>query len=201
MAQSGTRNRPSPVRAMVLLSATGVLLMLFVGVPVLGKVLDFPVRLEFYVALIAFIAGVGVCFVVGSRRPPGTPLTWGEALIAATFVFGVMLVGYGVVPNEWLKWADNQLLWRPDRIWFAVSAKWWFFHTGTNAATEAAAGRGRIIVSFQSLRDIIAAGIYIVLLGAHAALWVAFQKRGRRPVSVAEVERTSTFGRPVVKRA
>src|SRR5438270_9649397 len=138
MAQSGTRNRPSPVRALLLRSATGVLSLLFVGVPVLGKVLDFPVRLEFYVALIAFIAGVGVCFLVGSRRPPGTPVTWGEALVAATFVFGVMLLGYGVVPNEWLKWADNQLLWRPDRLAFAASAKWPIIHTGTKAAIEAA---------------------------------------------------------------
>jgi len=32
----------------------------------------------------------------------------------------------------------------------------------------------------------------------HVALWVAYQKRGRR-LAVADVERTSTFGRPVVK--
>jgi hypothetical protein len=204
------RDRAQMLRAFLLMSAGGVFLLLFVGVPVLGQLpknelgfipTGFPVRLEFFVALFILIVGTALIFVVGRRRPPGRPLTWGEALIGATFVFGVMLVAYGVVPNEWLKWADNGLLWRPDRIWFAISAKWPIFHTGANAATEAAAGRGRIIVSFQSLRDIIAAGIYIVLLGAHAALWVAFQKRGRRPVSVAEVERTSTFGRPVVKRA
>src|SRR5438270_1044932 len=192
------------------MSAGGMFVLLFVGVPVLGQLpknelgfipTGFPVRLEFFVALFILIVGTTLIFVVGRRRPPGTPLTWGEALIGATFVFGVMLVGYGVVPNEWLKWADNQLLWRPDRIWFAISAKWPSSHTGTKAATGAAAGRGRIIVSFQSLRDIIAAGIYIIMLGAHVALWVAFQKRGRRPVAVAEVERTSTFGRPVVKRA
>jgi uncharacterized membrane protein len=51
------------------------------------------------------------------------------------------------------------------------------------------------------VRDIIAAGIYIVLLGLHVALWVKFQKRGRRPAAAGEVERTSIVGRPVVKRA
>ena len=204
------RDRAQLLRAFLLMSVGGLATLLFVGVPVLGQLpkkelgiipTGFPVRLEFFVALFFLIAGTAVIFAVGRRRPPGTPLTWGEALVGATFVFGIMLVGYGVVPNEWLKWADNQLLWRPDRIWFAVSSKWPVIFTGTNAATEAAAGRGRIIVSFQSLRDIIAAGLYIVMLGAHVALWIAYQKRGRRPTTVAEVARTSTFGRPVVKRA
>ena len=195
------RDRAQLLRALLVLGLGGFFFILFVGVPVLGKILDFPVRLEFFVSLFFLVVGTAVIFVVGRRRPPGTPLTWGEALIAATFVFGVMLVGYGVVPNEWLKWADNQLLWRSDRILVAISAKWPVFHTGSNAAVEAAAGRGRIIISFQALRDIIVAGIYIVMLGAQAALWVSFQKRGRRPAAVAEVARTSTFGRPVVKRA
>jgi hypothetical protein len=157
------------------------------------------------VALVAstliLVAGIVVVFLVGSRRPPGTPVTWGEALVASTFVFGLMLLAYGIVPNQWLSYADRELLWRPDRILAAVSAKWPIIHTGTNAAAEAAAGRGRITITYQAVRDIIAAGIYIVLLGLHVALWVKYQKRGRRPAVAGEVERTSTFGRPVVKRA
>src|SRR5581483_1822950 len=146
------------------MSLGGFLTLLFVGVPVICNVLGYPVRLEFFVSLFLFLVCLAVVFVAGRRRPPGTPLTWGEAFIAATFVFGVLLLGYGVVPNEWLKWADNQLLWRPDRIWFAVSTKWPVIYTGSNAAVESAAGRGRVIVSFQALRDIIAATIYIVML-------------------------------------
>src|SRR5437588_7964631 len=178
------------------MSAGGVFLLLFVGVPVLGQLpkkelgfipTGFKVRLEFFVALFFLIAGTTLIFVVGRRRPPGTPLTWGEALIGATFVFGVMLIGYGVVPNEWLKWGDNGLLWRPDRIWFAVSTKWPVFFTGSNAAVEAAAGRGRVIVSFQALRDIIAATIYILMLFAQVWLWIAFQKRGSKPAATGEL--------------
>src|SRR5947207_1451718 len=191
------------------LTLGGFLFLIFVVVPVLGQLkakelgfipTGFPVRLEFFVSLFFFLAGIAVIFLVGRRRPPGTPLTWGEAMIAATFVFGVLLLGYGVVPNEWMKWADNGLLWRPDRIWFAISTKLPVFFTGSNAAVEAAAGRGRIIVSFQALRDIIAATIYILMLAAQVWLWIAFQKRGRRPATT-EVARTSTFGRPVGKRA
>jgi hypothetical protein len=193
------------LRAFLLLNAGGLFFLLYVGIPVLGLLpkkelgiipTGFPVRLEFYVALTIMLVGIGVCVLVGRRRPPGTPLTWGEALVAAMFVFGLMLVGYGVVPNEWLKWADNQLLWRPDRLWLAISSKGVQF--GNNAAQIG--GRGRILVTYQAVRDIIAATIYIVILAAHVALWVMFQKRGRKPVVAAEVERTSTFGRPVVTR-
>ena len=204
------RDRAQLLRILGIGVLGGFLATIFVVVPLLGWLpkkelggfipTGFQVRLEFFVALFALIVGIAVIFLVGRRRPPGTPLTWGEALVGATFVFGVLLLGYGVVPNEWLKWADNQLLWRPDRIWFAISTKWPVFFTGSNAAVEAAAGRGRIIVSFQALRDIIAATIYILMLAAQVWLWIAFQKRGRRPATT-EVARTSTFGRPVVKRA
>ena len=203
------RDRAQLLRILGILVLGGFLATIFIVVPVLGKLkkkelgfipTGFPVRLEFFVALFAFILGIAIIFYVGRRRPPGTPLTWGEAMVGATFVFGILLLGYGVVPNEWLKWADNQLLWRPDRIWFAISTKWPVFYTGSNAAVEAAAGRGRIIVSFQALRDIIAATIYILMLVAQVWLWISFQKRGRKE-AVTEVARTSTFGRPVVKRA
>jgi hypothetical protein len=192
------RDRAQLLRILGILMLGGFLATLFIGVPILGKVFEFPVRLEFLVSLFFFIVGIAVIFFVGRRRPPGTPLTWGEAMVAATFVFGILLLGYGVVPNEWLKWADNQLLWRPDRIWFSISTKWPVIFTGANAATEAAAGRGRIIVSFQALRDIIAATIYIMMLVAQVWLWISFQKRGQK-AATTEVARTSMFGRPVVK--
>jgi hypothetical protein len=209
--QPAERRGPSLMTVFLILTAGGLVTLVFVVVPILGllkkKALGpiptgFPVRLEFYVSFIALVIGIAIIFIVGQRRPPGTPLTWGEALIGSTFVFGLMLLAYGIVPNEWLKWGDNQLLWRPDKIAAAVSVKAPFVHFGENAAVEAAAGRGRITVTLQAIRDIVAAGIYILMLGLHVALWVQFQKRGRKPAAEgAVVERTSLFGRPLVKRA
>src|SRR5262249_62361266 len=48
----------------------------------------------------------------GKRRPPGTPVSWGEAMLAATYVFGVLFLAYGVVPHQWLTHEQNQLNWR-----------------------------------------------------------------------------------------
>jgi hypothetical protein len=147
----------------------------------------------FFVSLGMLLIGIGICVRVGRRRPPGTPVTWGEAFVAATFVFGLMLLGYGVVPNQWLQWADNRLVWRSDKLLLAVSSKGVKF--GDAAANFG--GSGRILVTYQALRDIIAAGIYVVMLGAQIALWAMWQKRGQaKRTEVA----TSDFGRPLVRR-
>jgi hypothetical protein len=147
----------------------------------------------FVVSLGLFLIGIGICIRVGQRRPPGTPLTWGEAFVAATFVFGLMLLGYGVVPNQWLLWADNELVWRSDKILLAVSSEGVKF--GDAAATFG--GTGRVLVTYQALRDIIAAGIYVAMLGVQIALWAMWQKRGQ--VKRTEVA-TSDFGRPLVRK-
>jgi hypothetical protein len=148
----------------------------------------------FFASLAITIIGTAIVWRVGQKRPPGTPVTWGEALVGALFVFGLMLLAYGVVPNEWLKWADNLLLWRSDRILLAVSAKGIKF--GKSAAHFG--GAGRIRVSYQSLRDIVVTVIYGVFLGAHVTLWSAWQKRGQ-PKKGVEIEPASAYGRPLVR--
>ena len=147
----------------------------------------------FIVSLGLFLVGIGICVRVGQRRPPGTPLTWGEAFVAATFVFGLMLLGYGVVPNQWLLWADNELVWRSDKILLAVSSEGVKF----GDAAVNLGGSGRVLVTYQALRDIIAAGIYVAMLGLQIFLWAMWQKRGQaKRTEVA----TSDFGRPLVRR-
>jgi len=134
----------------------------------------------FFVSLAMLVIGIGICIRVGRRRPPGTPFTWGEAFLAATFVFGLMLLAYGVVPDQWLRWADNRLVWRSDKLLLAVSSKGVKF----GDAAKTFGGTGRIL-------------IYIVMLGVQIALWAMWQKRGQ--VKSTEVA-TSDFGRPLVRR-
>lgn len=151
--------------------------------------------------MVAFVAttlltflGIGLAFVVGKRRPRGTPLTWGEAIVAATYVFLMMFMAYGVVPHQWLDYADNELLWRPDRILAGVSSSG--IAMGDDALTMS--GSGRILITFQVLRDVIATVVYGVFLALHVVLWGVWQKRGKPR---AEVARTSRFGRPLLRKA
>ena len=152
----------------------------------------------FVSSMIAMILMVAACLYVGARRPIGTPVTWGEAFVAATFVFALMLVAYGVIPHQWLEYSDSELLWRSDKLLLAISSDgitW-----GQEAKT--AGGTGRIIINYQAIRDIVAATFYIVFLGLQIVLWSKWQTRGRvTETAEAAGEVRSRFGRPVLKKA
>jgi hypothetical protein len=129
------------------------------------------------------VLSVLTIFFYARRRPIGTPLTWGEAMVAAVFAFAVMFIAYGIFPHQWLNFADNELKWRADK----------FLH-----------GPGDVVdklpfdVTYEVIRDLIAVGIYVVLLGAQIALWSVWQKRGQtKPKALPR----SAFGRPLLKPA
>lgn len=145
--------------------------------------------------MVAFISSwivlailVGVSMWVGTRRPHGAFYTWGEALVGATVAFLGMFWAYGVVPHLWLTWADSELKWRPDNLFY-----------GPGDLLEPVEKGGAwfpITISYQTLRDLIAVGIYVVLLGFQMWLWVWWQKRGEKPTTELA---TSDYGRPLVK--
>ena len=127
---------------------------------------------------------VGVVIRVGKIRKPGTPLTWGEAFVAATFSFGLMLLVYAVVPHQWLLWADSELQWRKDAYFVAPGSR---LHQLI-----------RVVIPKEAVRDIIATVIYVAVLGGHIFLVSWWQKRGKAAAAAPAIE-TSSFGRPLVK--
>jgi hypothetical protein len=137
----------------------------------------------FVVALLALCIATGTIVLVSRRRPPGAILTWGEAMAAAAFVFFTMFLAYGIVPHQWLAWADNELNWRADKILY---------------------GPGDIVaklpftITYQVLRDLVAAGIYVVFLSGMVVLWSMWQARGKTKPAELPV---SSYGRPLVKKA
>jgi formate hydrogenlyase subunit 3/multisubunit Na+/H+ antiporter MnhD subunit len=150
----------------------------------------------FISSIIATILMVAVCLYVGARRPIGTPVTWGEAMVAGTWVFAIMLLIYGIVPHQWLNYADNELLWRPDKLLVGISSGGVVW--GNDA--KDLGGTGRILINYQAIRDIVATVIYVVGLGGQMYLWSVWQKRGRKKPGDVE-EARSRFGRPVLRKA
>ena len=150
----------------------------------------------FISSMIILFLGVAICMYVGGRRPIGTPLTWGEAMVAGTYAFGLMLLAYGIVPHQWLNYADNELLWRPDKLLVGISSAGVVW--GNDAKNLG--GTGRILINYQAIRDIIASVLYIVFLGGQMYLWSVWQKRGRKKPGDVE-EARSRFGRPVLRKA
>lgn len=132
--------------------------------------------------IVGLLALVVPYTLVSKRRAVGTPLTWGQAMLAAVWSFFNMFWWYGVVPHQWLTWADNELNWRRDKVWN---------------------GPGNILgklpfdMNYLVLRDVLVCAIYGVALGANAALFVAWQKRGKKKPTT-DVSR-SGYGRPLVR--
>ncbi len=122
------------------------------------------------------------------RRPVGAVLTWGQAMVSATWAFFIMFWWYGVVPHQWLTLADNEWNWRPDRFWEGPN-----FGLGN----EGILTKLPFTLHYQHARDFIAGGIYVVALGLNGILFVRWQQRGAKPVST-EIER-SDYGRPLVR--
>lgn len=150
--------------------------------------------------MVAFLASViiaaiqvAIILAVAKRRAPGTPMTWGEAYLAATFHFALMLMLYGIIPNQWLAWADNELGWRSDSIGVPTP----FGRLWPDGLTFF--GRGRLEITAQVIRDIIATGIYIVAFVGQIVGWLWWQKRGKKTAPAPAIE-TSAFGRPLVRK-
>jgi hypothetical protein len=138
------------------------------------------------VALVFSLVATLLCAVIpiayARRRPVGTPVSWGEAMVAAVFVFFALFLAYGILPHQWLVYADNELQWRRDKILF-----------GPGDIVDSALP---FTMTYEAIRDFIAVGIYLVALGAQIAVWSIWQNRGKtKPKALP----TSAFGRPLAK--
>ena len=159
------------------------------------------------ISILATILGLGLVFWFARHRAVGTPLTWGEAFVAGLFAFWLMFLVYGIVPHQWLAYADNDLQWRKDKIGVPAGPAGALFGTTENDWVSNDGNvffpngvpllNGHLTVSAEAIRDLVAGGIYIVALGGQIALWAYWQKRGKeRPKEIP----TSAYGRPLVKR-
>lgn len=151
----------------------------------------------FIVSLLLAAAMVAPIFSYAKKRPVGTTLTWGEAMLGAVYVFFIIFWIYGVVPHQWLTWADSELGWRPDLIWFGKGGQITLPFVGWSWSTP----WFPIMVNARAVRDIIATVIYVVFLGLQMWIWGWWQNRGKRADAVKAIEPTSNYGRPLVKRA
>ncbi|HVW31913.1 MAG TPA: hypothetical protein VHL53_05180 [Acidimicrobiia bacterium] len=141
---------------------------------------------RFFISLLLCVI-CGAIFMVLVRRPkPEEPPTWAQSMLGALAVFALFLLIYGVVPHEWLTWSDSKLGLREDKILLNTRP---------------------IKFSGRTLRDIVAATLYIIFLGLNTVMWIMWQKRGTaKPKKAApaaatpEPAGTSAFSRPVTKK-
>ncbi len=135
--------------------------------------------------IVSFAMCVGIC-EYARRRPADASLSWGEAMLGATYVFFLMFWVYGIWPHQFLTWADNEMNWRPDR-----------FLAGPTIAPGDQGLFEWILpfsVTYEVIRDIITVTIYVIALGLQIWLWSIWQNRGE--MIKTDVEKSS-YGRPL----
>ncbi len=150
----------------------------------------------FISTLVVLALGIAIAAFFAKRRPIGTPLSWGEAMAAGTFVFFFIFWAYGVIPHYLLMWADNELNWRPDVALYQY--EWIGGVTLGFLQPQEDGGWFPISINMQHVRDTLVVLLYVVLLGLNIYLWAWWQKRGTAETTT-EVA-TSDFGRPLVRK-
>jgi hypothetical protein len=141
--------------------------------------------------VVAFVTTLGIgllgclaVFLYGQRRPVGASLSWGQAMAASVFAFFLFSWWYGVIPHQWIEWADADLGWRSDSYLIQASG-------------SPLEGGWPLDITMVAVRDFLAILIYGVGLTLHVALWIYWQNRGKeRPAKVP----TSRYGRPLVRK-
>jgi hypothetical protein len=153
-------------------------------------VLEWPGMNQAFIA--SFVATLVLALAIipyGKRRPVDKPLTWGDALLGSTYVFGLAFLAFGMVPHQWIDHADKDLGWSRDKL---------IYGPGGILKPESAGGWNPITLQYEAVRDIVVVVIHLVLFGLFIFLGVWWQKRGE--VKPKELP-TSTYGRPLVKKA
>lgn len=161
----------------------------------------------FVTSIVVTLLMAGAIIWEGKRRPVGAKVTWGEAMMAGLFIFAIMLMAYGVVPDRWLRFADNELKWRTDKVGIPMGPLGHFLHDSLGIGNSANViaphgvkflGRGKIVISANTIENVISYIIYGVGIVGHVSLFMWWNKRGKK-TQPAALEKTSAYGRPLVK--
>ena len=127
-----------------------------------------------------------------ARRPVGTPVTWGEAMVGSVWVFFLSFLAYGVIPHQWLTLAENEWGFRADRI----------LELGGLVRPISQGGWFPFDITYRAISDTVAVIIYVIALLAQIVMWLQWQNRGQRADAKAKaaLSQTSSFGRPLIKQ-
>jgi hypothetical protein len=113
-------------------------------------------------------------------------MTWARATVAAMIAWIALVFYFGMVPSEWLNYAQTDLDWSSQRAAVTIPS---FLVLGNT-----------VELSWAAVKDSIQMGYSLGLLGFAAVFAIQIQKmKEGRPASAAPAEKRSPYGRPLVK--
>jgi len=137
---------------------------------------------------LVFVVGLGVVFALMRQPRSDDPTTWAQAMGGAVGVFALMTLAYAIIPHEWITFSDSYLQWDTSKLLVDSYA---------------------VKVDYQAVRDVIAAGLYVVFVGLNIFLFAKWQQRPTRAELASATETSedapvvgrSRFGRPIRSKA
>jgi len=134
-------------------------------------------------SLIVMVLLAGIVVLFSKKRPKDAYLSWGEAMASSVFCTFGLFWAFGVVPHAWLTYSGSELAMRSDSLLAGPGS------TGLMQWSP-------IVISKQTLADLVAVGIYGMAFTLTVVLWAVWQNRGQKKTD--DVEK-SNYGRPLVK--
>jgi hypothetical protein len=110
-------------------------------------------------------------------------------MIASTYAFAVLFLAFGVVPHQWIDHADKDLGWSKDNI---------IYGPGDILKPQEFGGWLPLTLQYEVLRDTVVVLLHVLYFGMVIFVWRWWQQRGK---TVSTEVATSTYGRPLVKKA
>jgi hypothetical protein len=126
------------------------------------------------------LAGAAFLWVLNQR------MTWARAASAAMITWIALVFFFGMVPSEWLNFAQTDLEWSSQRVALVIPPLLVLGNT--------------VEISYAALKDAISGGYHIVMLGGAAVLALQIQKiKKGRPAKAQPAESISPYGRPLMR--
>jgi hypothetical protein len=114
-------------------------------------------------------------------------MTWARATVAALIAWVALMFFFGMVPSEWLNYAQTDLDWSSQRVAVSIPP---FLVLGNELA-----------ISWAAIKDSIQIGYSLTMLVLAGVLAIQIQKikEGRPASAAAPAEKKSPYGRPLVR--
>jgi hypothetical protein len=126
------------------------------------------------------LAGAAFLWVLNQR------MTWARAAAGAMITWIALVFFFGMVPSEWLNFAQTDLEWSSQRVALVIPPLLVLGNT--------------VEISYAALKDAISGGYHIVMLGGAAVLALEIQKiKKGRPAKAQPAESISPYGRPLMR--
>ena len=126
------------------------------------------------------MAGVTLAFLYNRT------MTWARASVGAALFAALMIILFGIIPNQWLTLTQATFEWTPQRIAFSLP-DWLTLNND-------------ISISYSAVKDAASGGYVVAVIGLVIVTMIRWQGReARAAASAPPPEPVSPYGRPLTK--